>query len=199
MVNKTDKKSDKKRKLILSKAKQVFIRKGFAAVTMKDIIDECKISRGGIYLYFQSVDELFMQVIIMHNKQKLKETIDYIDSSKSFSQLLDEYFLKQKKRLLNIDKSLLIAMYEYRFSHKENYDKEFFYTQFINTKAIILEILNYGVSSGSISIKDLDCLAMNIVFFIEGISMLGTAAGVSEEFIDTQINFIKEMIFSHLS
>ena len=58
-----EKKSDKKREFILLKAKQVFIRSGFASVTMKDIIEECGISRGGIYLYFTSVDEIFMQVI----------------------------------------------------------------------------------------------------------------------------------------
>ncbi len=65
--------SEEKRAFILSKAKQVFMRKGFSAVTMKDIIEECNISRGGLYLYFKSVDELFIQVIITHNEAKLRE------------------------------------------------------------------------------------------------------------------------------
>ncbi len=190
-------KSDEKRELILMNAKKVFIKKGFAAVTMKDIIEECSISRGGIYLYFKSVDEIFMQVITMHNKQKLKEARDYLSTGKSFAIVLDEYFYKQKKRLLSISSSLLIAMYEYRFAHKEDFDKEFFYKQFVNTKNIVLEMLNYGVAKGEISGRNIDELAMNVMFFIEGLSMLGTAAEVSEEIIDKQINFIKQVIFAH--
>ena len=45
-----------KRELILDSAKQVFIQKGFNRVTMKDIIEKCNISRGGIYLYYSTVD-----------------------------------------------------------------------------------------------------------------------------------------------
>ncbi len=121
MVNK----SDIKRELILTKAKQVFIRKGFAAVTMKDIINECEISRGGIYIYFSSVDEIFVQVIYTCNKQKLKETQNRIKENMSFKQVIDDFLGKQKKRL-NMDSSLLMAMQEYRFSHKSEQDTEIY-------------------------------------------------------------------------
>jgi AcrR family transcriptional regulator len=189
-------KKDEKRAMILSKAKQVFIRKGFAAVTMKDIIEACAISRGGLYLYFKSVDELFMQVIMAHNAAKLKEVRDYIAEDKPFRELVDAYFEKQKKRILNINGSLLVAMYEYRFAHKHDYDRAFFFNQFMNTKEIVLELLQNGVVKGELNRNDMDDMAMHIVFFIEGISMLGTAAGVSEAFIDRQIGFIKSVIFS---
>jgi AcrR family transcriptional regulator len=190
-------KSNKKRNLILTKAKQVFTRKGFATVTMKDIIEECGISRGGIYLYFHSVDEIFMQIIEMHNKQKLNETRQYITEDRSFEQLIDEYLEKQKIRLMNLDSSLLIAMYEYRFTHKDDYHKEFFYNQFIHTKNIILEILNYGVRKGDITNCNTENLARSIVLLIEGISMLETAAGIPEDDIATQIAFIKQLIHRH--
>ena len=44
--------SVQKKQLILEKAKEVFVEKGFRNVTMKDIVDACEISRGGLYLYF---------------------------------------------------------------------------------------------------------------------------------------------------
>ncbi|PWM43240.1 MAG: TetR family transcriptional regulator [Clostridiales bacterium] len=192
-----DKKSDKKRKFILQKAKEVFIRKGFNSVTIKDIVDECNISRGGIYLYFNSVDEIFMEVILTHNKKKLKETKDSVITDKSFEQLIDEYFEKQKNRLLNIDKSLLMALHEYRFSHKEDCYKEFFHEQFYNTKIIILELLNYGVKQGAISENRVDDLAMSIMFFIEGLSTFAVTTGVSEYIINSQINFMKNMVLNN--
>jgi AcrR family transcriptional regulator len=189
-----NKKSDAKRSLILERAKQVFVRKGFAAVTMKDIIEECGISRGGLYLYFQSVDEIFMQVIDTHNRSKLKEAKRFISGETSFAQLLNEYMEKQKKRLLNLNNSLLIAMYEYRFANRDDYHKAFFHTLYVNTKNVIVSILEYGKSRGEIAPHDPQSLAAAVVLHIEGISMLAVAAGVTEDFIDNQIQFIKDMI-----
>lgn len=176
-------------------ANQVFIRKGFVSVTMKDIIEECGISRGGIYLYFKSVDEIFMQVISLHNKQKLKDTQDRIQENKSFRQVLDDYFNKQKNRLLNMDGSLLMAMHEYRFSHKSEQDREFYYAQLLNTKAIILELLKYGVKQGEIKDEGIESLAMNIMFAIEGMSVMALASVVTEEMIDSQFDYVKSRLF----
>jgi len=193
----SDTKSEKKRTLILTKAKQVFIRKGFSAVTMKDVIEECGISRGGLYLYFSSVDEIFMQVILANNKEKLKKAKDEIRENKSFEQLIDDYFNKHKSRLLDMENSLQKAMNEYRFSHRETEDKEFYYGQLLNTKEIILEMLKYGVEKNEISDRNLEDLAMNIMFFIEGIRTIAITLILNEEMIDSQINFAKNIIFNH--
>lgn len=190
------KKSDRKRRLILSKAKQVFIKKGFISTTIKDIAEECNISRGGIYLYFKSVDDIFIQIITIKNKQKLRQTKEYIAKDKSFIELIDIYFYKQKNRLMNMQNSLLMAMHEYRFVHKDDPHNKILYNEFFNTKTVILELLNYGKQQGVIKINDTDSLAINIMFFIEGISTLAVTIGVSEDIIDSQIEFIKKIIYN---
>ena len=43
--------SVQKKQLILEKAKEVFVEKGFRNVTMKDIVDACEISRGCICIF----------------------------------------------------------------------------------------------------------------------------------------------------
>ena len=190
-----EKRSSAKRDLILSKAKQVFLRKGFAAVTMKDIIEECGISRGGIYLYFQSVDEIFMRVIEAHNKKRLREAKQYVSEDKSFEQLIDEYLGRQKRRLMNLNDSFLIPMYEYRFAKTEEHHKEFFRDQFMYTKNTILEILDYGFEKAGVAGRCTESLATSIVLLIEGISMLAVSAGISEELVDKQMLAVKDMIF----
>ncbi|MDE6983254.1 MAG: TetR/AcrR family transcriptional regulator [Lachnospiraceae bacterium] len=52
-------KSLQKRKYILERARSVFYKNGYRAVTMKDIVDACGISRGVLYLNFSSTKELF--------------------------------------------------------------------------------------------------------------------------------------------
>lgn len=52
-------KSVQKRNYIIEKAREVFSQKGYLTVTMKDIVEACEISRGGLYLYFDSIKALF--------------------------------------------------------------------------------------------------------------------------------------------
>ena len=116
-------KTDEKRELILSKAKEVFIRNGFSRTTMKDIVDECEISRGGLYLYFSATDEIFVEVVRKHNRAKLQALKDSIEKSNNFNSLIDDFFDDQKERLLQMDKSLFVAMIEFSFSHKDTSDR----------------------------------------------------------------------------
>lgn len=46
-------KSAHKKQFIVETARQVFVEKGYKDVTMKDIVDACGISRGGLYLYLR--------------------------------------------------------------------------------------------------------------------------------------------------
>ena len=61
-------KTDQKRQLILDSAAKVFSDKGYKAVTMKDIVEASGISRGGLYLYFPSVEDVFLAVLEMKEK-----------------------------------------------------------------------------------------------------------------------------------
>ena len=56
-------KTDSKRQLIIDKATEVFAAKGYRDVTMKDIVEACNISRGGLYLYFESTKQIFLEVL----------------------------------------------------------------------------------------------------------------------------------------
>lgn len=54
---------DKRQAEILEAAKTVFKRKGFELTTMKDVVEESGFSRGGVYLYFSSTEEMFRRII----------------------------------------------------------------------------------------------------------------------------------------
>ncbi len=192
-------KSLEKRKYILACAERVFIREGFNKVTMKDIIDECKISRGGLYLYFQSVDEIFMEVIREHNEKKLEAIQCDVKMGYDFHKLIDEFFDNQKERLLNMNKSLITATFEFYLSHKKDFNKEFFFKQFYTSKEIILQILKFGVKPEKILDSSIELLAENIMFFLEGISTLAMSSDMTGELIDAQFNFIKNMIYKNVS
>lgn len=191
-------KSNVKRELILDKAKQVFIRKGFGRVTMKDIIEECDISRGGIYLYFSSVDEIFVEVVKRHNQAKIDGVKNAIKNIGDFHQLVDTFFFEQKEKLLNMDQSLFAAMLEYCFSHKQQSDIDFYAEQFENNKNIILELLKFGQESNSVTAKNISHLASSIMLLMEGLRSMAVSSGISSELAEEQLNVCKRMICSDL-
>ena len=72
-------KSVQKKRYIVEKARDVFMEKGFKKVTMKDIVEACDISRGGLYLYFESTSQIFMEVLRMESEDCLLYTSDAAD------------------------------------------------------------------------------------------------------------------------
>lgn len=185
--------------LILEKARLVFCRKGYSNVTMKDIIDECGISRGGIYLYFNSVDEIFKQVVITRERNKTEEIRKQIQLNVNFLELLDAYLLTQKRRLLNMSDSLLRAMYEYNFTNTTAEDFELREAQVDGIRNTISDILSLGVRQGYVNEAMLDIMKDHMMFIIEGLSVYALLGGLTEENVDTQFHHIKEMALARKS
>ena len=62
-------KSTQKRQFILETAKKIFMEKGYKSVTMKDVVEACGISRGGLYLYFGSTKDIFMEILRLESQE----------------------------------------------------------------------------------------------------------------------------------
>jgi len=183
-----------KEEVIFKGARAVFCRKGFIGVTMKDIIEECGISRGGIYLYYESVDDIFVAVSKQRTKRKFEGIREQVNAGMPFFQLLDSYFAAQKERLLHMEGSMLRATYEYFFTHKSPDDRAFQQSYMNNIQETITEILQLGTAQGVISKGRLAVLAENYMFVIEGLSVLALFGGITEAHIDRQLALMKSFI-----
>ena len=111
-------KSLQKKKLIIETARKVFMEKGFKKVTMKDIVEACEISRGGLYLYFESTSQIFLEVL----KLEAEETDDVFSNSitedATATDILILFLKEQKKELLRMENTLTQAIYEFYFEAK---------------------------------------------------------------------------------
>ena len=189
-------KSLKKRNLILDCAEKVFSQKGFSVVTMKDIIEACNISRGGIYLYFSSTDEIFMEVIKSHHQTYLKKTQHNIDEVKDFQVIVETYFENLKQEMLNIKGSLKLAMVEFFITHKTDTESEFFISAMNGLKAPISEILLLGKKQGKISYDNLSDAADLVFYWQIGLEKIMLSTNVPMESLYSQIELMKNMILS---
>ncbi len=59
-----EEKKDWTRKAILTAAKKVFLEKGYGNTTIEKIAAKARVSKGAIYLYFSSKDDLYMSLLV---------------------------------------------------------------------------------------------------------------------------------------
>jgi AcrR family transcriptional regulator len=180
--------------MILKNARLVFRRKGFLNTTMKDIIDECGISRGGIYLYFPSIDEIFQEIVLTRDKSKFSAIRQAADNNEPFYTVLANYLALQKERLLQMENSLLRAMYEYIFSRADGATHDFRCAQLDNIRKSVLCILMLGVSQGVIQNKNIEIIADNFLLVIEGLGVLALSNILTEKIIDEQFATLNLLI-----
>lgn len=70
---------ENKRNMILDAAQRVCNQKSAYAVTMKDIIRESGVSQGGIYRFFENLDDVFVSLLNRYySKSDFQEKIDQI-------------------------------------------------------------------------------------------------------------------------
>jgi AcrR family transcriptional regulator len=75
---------DAKKKSIIKAAIGVCSREPIYRITMKDVITEAKLSKGGIYLYYSNIDEILIDVINNYNPESdYRKQLDSIISGKA--------------------------------------------------------------------------------------------------------------------
>ena len=102
---KRKKEKESKRNNILKAARKLFFDKGFKAVTVDSIAAKAAVSKGSIYLYFDSKEEIYAQVLVADNIERHKELLEFNTKEAPADELLFEYAQHYVDNFLN-DKEL---------------------------------------------------------------------------------------------
>lgn len=183
-------KSVQKRKFILDTARKVFMEKGFKRVTMKDIVEACDISRGGLYLYFSSTEEIFLEVLRMESEETDDVFSDNIKEDATATDILMLFLKEQKKELLRKKDTLTQATYEFYFENTLSKKDNILKKQFESAVIIIKKLIESGVESGEFYCEDPEGAARNIMLVLEGFKISAQTIGVSAESVDKQLLYI---------
>ncbi|MCM1326662.1 MAG: TetR/AcrR family transcriptional regulator [Bacteroidales bacterium] len=183
-------KSIQKRRYILETARQVFMEKGFKKVTMKDIVEACDISRGGLYLYFENTGQIFMEVLKMESEEADDVFSGSITEDATASDILALFLKEQKKELLRKGNTLTQATYEFYFQNKMPKKDNILRKQFDSAVKILEKLIETGVKSGEFACEDCQGTARNIMFVLEGLKISAQTIGITPEAVDREILFI---------
>ena len=183
-------KSEQKREYILKKAREVFALKGFREVTMKDIVEACEISRGGLYLYFESTSQIFLEVLKMESQEADDVFSDNINEDATAADILILFLKEQKKELLRKKNTLTQAIYEFYFENNLHKKDNILKKQFDSAVKIIEKLIEAGVENGEFYCEDCKGTARNIMFVLEGLKISAQTIGITEEAVDREIVYI---------
>ena len=183
-------KSVQKRKFILETARKVFVEKGFKKVTMKDIVEACEISRGGLYLYFDDTGQIFQEVMKMESQEADDVFSDSISEDATAADILLLFLQEQKKELLRRNDTLTQAIYEFYFQGQPVRKGNVLKRQFDSAVRIMEKLIEAGVDQGEFSCEDCRGMARNIMFVLEGLKISAQTIGITTETVDREILFI---------
>lgn len=185
-------KSAQKREYIVKTARGVFIQKGYKNVTMKDIVDACEISRGGLYLYFSSTEEIFAEVLRLEAEEADDVFAGKIREDASPSDILALFLKEQKKELLRKKSNLTMAVYEYFFANKFPQKDNMLKKQFDAAVRIIEKLIEAGAEAGEFYCEDAKGAARNIMYVLEGLKIASQTREITEETVDREILYIMQ-------
>ncbi len=183
-------KSIQKRRYILETARRVFVEKGFKRVTMKDIVEACNISRGGLYLYFESTSQIFLEVLKLESEETDDVFSHSITEDATAADILILFLQEQKKELLRREDTLTQAIYEFYFENQLGRKENVLRKQFDAAVKIIEKLIETGVDNGELYCDDCQGTARNIMFVLEGLKISAQTIGITADAVDREVFYI---------
>jgi len=153
--NKKRKKGKENRKnTILKAARRLFFDRGFKAVTVDNIAAKSEISKGSIYLCFESKDEIYAQILISDNMALYERLKNFSATEASAAQLLLEFARIYVDYFLNDNELFRILMtfmmHTGQMNLTEQQNKELIQSTNKNID-VVSEIIHKGIDSGEFS------------------------------------------------
>lgn len=185
-------KSEKTKRMILEKVTELFIQKGYSAVTMKDVCEATGLSRGGLYRHFSSTGEMLARLIRDEQREADKEFKNAVAEGKSALQILDIFIDKHNSFLLSPKSSLELAANQFALldgeGRKVNEERVW------STVKRTAKIIRIGQEEGVFIDSDPESIAWHVVLFIGGIRTMMAFKGAETDFIYTQTNYIRDFL-----
>jgi AcrR family transcriptional regulator len=164
--------SDERKNQIINAAEGVFTEKGFDAARMDDIADETGLSKGTLYLYFKSKDDLIIAILDRMFQREFKQLgnlnlaeLSALDAIWKITDLLT-------KDILGLQR-LIPIVYQFLALAFRNKYVQLALKKYINSYVdVLVPIIQHGIDSGEFRQVDVHEVAIAMGAMIEGTLLL---------------------------
>ncbi len=172
----SEEKWESKKDEIIKVAFELFFSKGYASVSVNDIIKEAKISKGGFYTYFKSKQEVFI-AIVKKSDDKKTDIIKQLSKKMTATEKIRAYIHARLSSFLD-EENRKWAKFANEFWSSVNGDTEL--TQMANERfnkflSDIETILKEGTETGEFSnLIDINSFIYLMMSTIDGIAFMAS-------------------------
>jgi len=160
--------TDERTSQIITAAEDVFTKKGFAEARMDDIAEETGLSKGSLYNYFKSKDDLIIAILDRIFQREFK-TFDELDYSKMSSTEIVNHFVDTVAKDIKLMLRLMPIAYEFLALAFRNKTVQKALKVYVNRYMnILVPIIENGIASGEFKEVDPKEVAIAMGAVLEG-------------------------------
>ena len=160
--------TDERTSQIITAAEDVFTKKGFAEARMDDIAEETGLSKGSLYNYFKSKDDLIIAILDRIFQREFK-TFDELDYSKMSSTEIVNHFVDTIAKDIKLMLRLMPIAYEFLALAFRNKTVQKALKVYVNRYMnILVPIIENGIASGEFKEVDPKEVAIAMGAVLEG-------------------------------
>lgn len=191
-------KKDIKKDYILDMAFELFAEKGYDATSIRDIMGKANVSKGGIYVYFDSKLEILLAIMKRFDLDR-KDIYSDLDKNTSADEMLRTYLIK---RLSNFkeeknQKWIKISLMFWTSQKKITKINELNNIRYNFYREDLENIIKKGVKDGIFYLNcNIDSVIYSFMSMIDGIAVMSGVIG--KVITDEQINDIVNMQVNNL-
>ena len=186
-------KGEQTRDFILKKSYNLFVRKGFKQVTMKDVCEITGMSRGGLYSHFSSTGEIFEAML---KEMTQKDQLGFqreIKQGISAVTIMDNALYLLEREMGDSDASLSEAIFEFSETVDSNIMTELNEISVKNWSALI----RYGIKTDEFNNVDVTEIVSILLYSYQGIRMWSRIIPVSDKTIRSIVMNIKKQLYKN--
>ncbi|UNK18162.1 TetR/AcrR family transcriptional regulator [Paenibacillus sp. N3/727] len=164
----TTDKALRKRDLILDKAKELFIQRGYAATSMDELVRYIGVSKGSIYYHFESKEELFLQLLARQNREWMDA---WTEKQSSFTSFEEKLYGIAVHMVDDFQNPLAKVGEEFYISNPDNKSLlDQILTIVLGPRKLYREIFLEGAKEGFLPENDVDEISVIFASMLDGLS-----------------------------
>ncbi len=125
-VSRRKKEKEQRKMAILKASQQLFFKKGYQSVSVESIARKAQISKGTVYLYFNSKEEIYAEILLNDIEEFNDKVSDIVDEGRGAAEMLRKFsdvyvdFFLNDRELFRIMMSFMLRADHLNFSEELN-------------------------------------------------------------------------------
>lgn len=189
-------KGEKTRQDIREKAYQLFAKKGFKEVTMKDICELTGLSRGGLYRHYESTGQIFLEIVDDFSDKQKREVSAKIEQCIPAATILEDILSKYASEMIDCENSISLAIYEFYSNPAISKEDNSVTKQYEISKSAWVELINYGIGTKEFNRVNPESIFNLILFAYQGVRMYSKLMKIDHDIPDQILYEIKRLLFA---